>query len=152
MTDASGEWESMDGMWWDCCAELRETKDGEYTLLIWDEDLPKDNYLAKLNFQRSDDDFGCVGGEIMDRTVSKRGCSLKLIDSEDGTLMKITGKYRSDTLGFFSYTMRMRAWGEQWDEAEDELPYFYESWYLPLIEDDKPMPDKLPTEDELKKD
>lgn len=42
MYGTSGEWAQMDGCWWDCCAEIKN-----WRILLWDEDLPKDNYLAK---------------------------------------------------------------------------------------------------------
>ena len=42
MYGTSGEWAQMDGCWWDCCAEIKNGR-----ILLWDEDLPKDNYLAK---------------------------------------------------------------------------------------------------------
>ena len=29
----------------------------------------------------------------------------------------------------------MRQWGTIWDDVEEDLPGYYESWYLPLIKD-----------------
>ena len=51
-----------------------------------------------------------------------------------------------DTLGFFvtyedadskiDYYFFLRQWGTIWDDVEEkDLPGYYESWYLPLIED-----------------
>ena len=46
-SDATGDWKSVEGKYWDCCAEVLVEDDG-CSLLLWDEDMPRDNYLAKL--------------------------------------------------------------------------------------------------------
>ena len=49
-----------------------------------------------------------------------------------------------DTLGFFAnyadadldvdYYFFLRQWGTIWDDVEENaLPYYYDSWYLPLL-------------------
>ena len=39
--------------------------------------------------------------------------------------------------------MYLRPWGSLWPDEEDRLPYYYEDWYLPLIESGEEMPDVL---------
>ena len=46
--------------------------------------------------------------------------------------------------GGFSYEIYLRPWGSKWPEDdEDKLPYYYNDWYLPLIEAGKDMPDTI---------
>ena len=42
----------------------------------------------------------------------------------------------------------LRPWGSRWPGSEDEKPYYYESWYLPLIEAGEAMPDKIGKQEE----
>lgn len=52
-------------------------------------------------------------------------------------LICIDGWYE-DADGSFHYAMYLRPWGTLWDDiaadSPDNLPYYYDSWYLPLIE------------------
>ena len=72
------------------------------------------------------------------------------MDSEHRLFYSDSTDYK-DTLGFFApyedSTMKLdcyfflRQWGTLWDDvyADDpnNMPYYYEDWYLPLIEDDE---------------
>ena len=138
----SGDWDGLDGSWWDCCAELTRKGDS-WSLTIWDEDLPKDKYLAKLSLKRTVDGFSCAAGQLMDKKLKADGCSLSISGEDDSMKLYIRGALEITDKSGFSYSFAMRPWGELWEEAEDQRPGGYESWYLPLIEDDKPMPDKL---------
>ena len=60
----------------------------------------------------------------------------------------ICGKsYYSDESGSFEYELVLRPWGTLWDDvpAEDlkAKPYFYEDWYLPLVEAGETMPSAI---------
>lgn len=45
----------------------------------------------------------------------------------------------------FSYSVYLRPWGPRWDDAEDDqLPFYYEDWYLPATRGGEPMPDRIP--------
>ena len=45
------------------------------------------------------------------------------------------------------YSIYLRPWGESWEDvrADDEelLPYYYDDWYLPLIETGASMPEVI---------
>lgn len=141
MYDADGTWEDMDGYWWDCCAKIAESS-GAASLLIWDEDLGKDNWLAEISAVSTDGGLSCAGGTLMSEHIGADECTLSLSEDE-GTLLTIEGRYESEKYGNFSYAMYLRPWGDEWSGDEDELPYYYESWYLPLIESGQGMPDTI---------
>ena len=41
----------------------------------------------------------------------------------------------------------MRPWGERWDDVAlsdpDDVPYYYEDWYLPMIDAGSTVPDSV---------
>ena len=61
-------------------------------------------------------------------------------------LIVLSGDY-ADESGSYRYEAYLRPWGQLWDDAaavsETLLPYFYESWYLPRIRANEPMPDRI---------
>jgi len=145
MVNTSGDWAQMDGYWWDCCAEAAE--DGPTVrLLLWDEDLPKETLLAVLSIRSGNDGaLNCTGGELLSAVMEKDGCTIELRQDGGEKFLTITGHYDATVkTGSFDYSIYLRPWGQRWEDAEDdELPYYYESWYLPLIEDGKEMPDEI---------
>lgn len=142
MDNTSGEWKNMHGYWWDCCMQLSPSGD-DAEMLIWDEDLDKDNYLAKLNVNIKNGAISFTGGEMMDISLPANDCKISLSsDSNDGeSCLTISGTYKGEHKGKFDYTMYLKPWGAEW--FGEELPYYYKDWYLPLVEAGKPMPDKI---------
>ena len=139
MYSTSGDWAHMYGYWWDCCAEI---KDGR--MLLWDEDLPKDNFLAEAELSIHGDDIRCKSGSFLDRELKSGSWEITLSEDDCGTLMTISGKYDAVGKGGFSCRIFLRPWGSKWPEDdEDKLPYYYTDWYLPLIEEGKDMPDVI---------
>ena len=137
MYGTSGEWAQMDGCWWDCCAEIKNGR-----ILLWDEDLPKDNYLAKAELSTRGGDIRCLSGSFLDRKLKSGSWDISLSEDGCGTLMTVSGQYDAVGDGSFSYEIYLRPWGSKWPEDdEDKLPYYYKDWYLPLIEAGKIMPD-----------
>ena len=137
MYSTSGDWAHMYGYWWDCCAEI---EDG--SMLLWDEDLPKDNFLAEAELSIHGKDIRCTGGSFLDRKLKSGSWDIILSEDDCGTLMTISGKYDAVGKGSFSYKIYLRPWGSKWPEDdEDKLPYYYKEWYLPLIEAGRDMPD-----------
>ena len=64
-----------------------------------------------------------------------------LEDYED--LIRIDGWYESGDDEFY-YEIYLRPWGTSWDDMEeDSRPALYSSWYVPLIEAGKSMPDTV---------
>ena len=143
MYSTSGDWAHMYGYWWDCCAEI---EDG--SMLLWDEDLPKDNFLAEAELSIHGKDIRCTGGSFLDRKLKSGSWDIILSEDGCGTLMTVSGKYDAVGDGSFSYEIYLRPWGSKWPEDdEDKLPYYYKDWYLPLIEAGKDMPDVIGSRD-----
>ena len=139
MYSTSGDWAHMYGYWWDCCAEI---KDGR--MLLWDEDLPKDNSLAEAELSIHNKDIRCKSGSFLDRELKSDSWDITLSEDGCGTLMTVSGKYDAVGKGGFSYEIYLRPWGSEWPvDDKDKLPYYYEDWYLPLIEAGKNMPDVI---------
>ena len=140
ITDTKEGWRKLDGYSWDCCGEL-SSADGELSLLLWDEDMPKDYYLARIDFQYSDGDYYCSGGEFLDISLARGAVTIKL-DEDGGTLLRLSGSYSDDSTGSFYYVMYLRPWGELWPAGQSR-PYFYDSWYLPKIEAGEDPPEVI---------
>ena len=143
MYSTSGDWAHMYGYWWDCCAEI---KDG--CILLWDEDLPKDNFLAKAELSTRGGDIRCLSGSFLDRKLKSGSWDITLSEDGCGTLMTVSGEYDAVGDGGFSYEIYLRPWGSKWPEDDKyKLPYYYKDWYLPLIEAGKDMPDVIGSKD-----
>lgn len=142
MKNTRGDWAKMYGYYWDCCAEIREREDGSYTVLIWDEDLPKDYFLAEAVIPAGET-LRCESGSFLDRELSAESWNISLRADAGGTLLTIQGEYEAVGNGGFHYDIYLRPWGERWPGSADERPFGYESWYLPLIEAGSPMPETI---------
>ena len=141
MWNTSGDWAHMYGYYWDCCAELRGGA-GVYELLLWDEDLPKDNPLSQAAV-RLGEKPGCIGGSFLDRSLAEDDWTLTLREDGSGKLLTVTGAYDAVGKGGFRYEIFLRPWGDVWPGEEDELPFHYTDWYLPLIRAGADMPDTI---------
>ena len=142
MDHTSGDWAKAYGYHWDCCAEIRERSDGTYSLLLWDEDLPKDNPLASAVI-RAGEDCAIESWTFLDRELDAAGWEIECTRDAGGTLLTIRGEYEALGKGGFRCTVFLRPWGVRWPGSAEERPFSYETWYLPLIEADSPMPDKI---------
>lgn len=152
VTGGDGEYESWNNKWWDCCANVSIGADYTGKLIIWDEDLPQDNALSEANVALSaigTGEYGTLtseGGYIFDGKLSHADWIIDPALMDYDNLICIDGWYE-DADGSFHYAMYLRPWGTLWDDiaadSPDNLPYYYESWYLPLIENGKSMPDTL---------
>ena len=142
MKNTSGDWAKMYGYYWDCCAEIRVSEEGAYSALLWDEELPKDNYLADAVL-REGERFSCESGSFLDRELSPEAWSIGLSEDAGGKLLTIQGEYEAVGKGGFHYDIYLRPWGSRWPGSADERPFGYESWYLPLVEAGSPMPETM---------
>ncbi len=142
--DATGEYDYMQDAYFDCCASVELDKNGEGSFTIWDEALPKSAPVAIAKVKMTSDGAGGsileqTGGEIM-RTDLKNGAWEFVISSEYDHMIKIIGNYLTEE-GSFGYVFFLRPWGMKWDDVPaDEAPYYYENWYLPLLEDGVTVP------------
>ena len=140
ISDATGDWKSVAEKHWDCCGEVLKEDDG-ISLLLWDEDMPRDNYLAKLRLKEEEGRYTCTGGYYLDIAVVPDEIVLRLFNRE-GTVLLITGQFEDPVTGSFGYTILLRPWGDPWPDT-GRRPAYYESWYLPLIQSGAGIPDKI---------
>ena len=136
----TGDWAKMYGYFWDCCAKIGE--DG--SLLLWDESLPKDNALAETTIRSDGGALRCSGGYMMDSAGQPESWELAVTEDKGGTLLTIRGRYEAvESEGGFSFEIFLRPWGDLWPGKDNEIPYYYEDWYLPLIRAGSAMPDTI---------
>ena len=127
------------GNWWDCCMTLDIFSDGTGYITIWDEEYGKDDPIAQVAVSVS-----VTNGvaRIVSESGEFMGCEVAHAD----WLFYSDSTGYEDTLGFSAMYEApdikidcyffMRQWGTIWDDVEEEdLPGYYESWYLPLIKD-----------------
>lgn len=152
VVSGDGEYESWAGEWWDCCANISIGADYTGNVIIWDEDLPKDDAVSEafvtLNAAGTGE-FGTLtseSGYFLDGELSHADWIVDPGLMDYDSLICIDGWYEDDS-GSFKYEIYLRPWGTLWDDVAaddpDDLPYYYESWYLPLVNAGKAMPDTL---------
>ena len=144
MQNTRGDWAHMYGYYWDCLCQIRETEEGGLSLLLWDEDMTKDDWLAQAALVLDYGEPQLKEGRFLDRALAAEDWDMRVTRDENGTLLTIRGKYEAVGKGGFSYEIELRPWGSRWDVPADEQPYYYTDWYLPLIEAGEGMPDALP--------
>ena len=149
MTGCSGDYEEMEGAWWDICGTIDIGSDMTGTVRLWDEDYSRDSLMAKVNVSLSTSGTGEHGtlmsedGQFTDVYLEHADWIVDpgRMDFED--LIRIDGYYENGDDEFY-YEIYLRPWGIEWDDVDaDSLPSRYEDWYLPLIRAGKPMPDTI---------
>lgn len=149
MTGCSGDYEEMEGAWWDICGTIDIGSDMTGIVRLWDEDYSRDSLMAKVNVSLSTSGTGEHGtlmsedGQFTDIYLEHADWIVDsgLMDFED--LIRIDGYYENGDDEFY-YEIYLRPWGIEWDDVDaDSLPSRYEDWYLPLIRAGKPMPDAI---------
>ena len=149
MTDCSGSYESMEGQWWDICGVIEIDADRTGTVALWDEDYTKDDAMVSAAVSLSDTGTGehgtltSEGGWFTDVALAHADWIVDPGLQELADIICIDGRYENgdDT---YRYEIYLRPWGLYWDDVEEEnRPYLYADWYLPLIDAGKSMPDSI---------
>ena len=149
MTDCSGSYESMEGQWWDICGVIEIDADRTGTVTLWDEDYTKDDAMVSAAVSLSDTGTGehgtltSEGGWFTDVALAHADWIVDPGLQELADIICIDGRYENgdDT---YRYEIYLRPWGLYWDDVEEEnRPYLYADWYLPLIDAGKSMPDRI---------
>ena len=154
MTGCSGAYESMSGQWWDACAVIDIGSDYTGTVTIWDEDYTRADPMlqASVTLNRAGvGEHGTMMSEsgyftnlplehadwIIDPAINSR-----FPDVEN--MICIEGWYEDGDDEFY-YEVYLRPWGQLWDDFAadypDDIPYYYDDWYLPLVESGSSMLD-----------
>ena len=143
LENASGGWSGHNTNWWDCCARISE-KEGELELCLWDEYSSREQNMADFTALCIQDGIECTGAALFDTRLSETECVIKLTEDSDGKLLTVSGHYYDDASeDSFDFCVYLRPWGDKWSK---DAPFYYETWYLPLIEAGCPMPDKIDTD------
>ncbi len=141
--EAQGSFQDMQGAWWDLCATVEMQGDGLGTMRLWDQDGSKEEPLGEVRFRLNEDGVGVsTQGYFASVQLGQGDWLMDPQESgmEDMLLLSFGGENDG---GSFYYSIYLRPWGVDWQELADK-PYHYDSWYLPLIAEGKPMPHSLP--------
>lgn len=130
--------------WYDLCARFRGEEDGSVTLLLWDEDQSAAEPMGWIRL-RPQEDGSAVSedGYFWFMRLDEGAWTLSLTDGE----LALQGRHNGEGQRF-DFSLCLRPWGETWPQDEQQ-PYYYELWYLPLIEAGEPMPDQMDVTDPL---
>ena len=149
MTGCYGDYESMEGSWWDICGLIEIGSDYTGTITLWDEDYTKDEPTARVEVSLNAAGTG-EHGTVMSEGGWFTNIGLAHADwivdpglLEYDNMIWIDGDYE-DGDDEFHYDIYLRPWGLKWDDMDAEgHPYYYDDWYLPMIEAGKSMPDTI---------
>ena len=149
MSGCYGDYESMEGNWWDVCGDIDIGTDYTGTITLWDEDYTRSEPMASVQVSLSEAGTG-EHGTVMSEDGWFTNVALEhadwivdpgLLDYDD--MIWISGDYE-DGDDEFHYDIYLRPWGLYWEDMEeDAYPYLYTDWYLPLIDAGKSMPDTI---------
>ncbi len=130
--------------WYDCCASFSVKDGGTVNLTVWDEDGSRDEPLADILLEKTDSgELVSISGYFLYDRIKAGEWSFQI--PEDELFLEAFRHTGNDEE--FSYSIYLRPWGTSWsDLSEEQLPFYYEDWYLPLIREKKPMPDRIPWE------
>lgn len=149
MSGCYGNYESMEGKWWDICGLIDIGSDYTGSITLWDEDYSKSNPMSLVSVSLNEAGTG-EHGTVMSESGWFTNMSVEHADwivdpgllDYDNTIW-ISGDYE-DGDDEFHYDIYLRPWGLYWDDMEeDAYPYSYTDWYLPLIDAGKSMPDVI---------
>ena len=154
MTGCSGAYESMAGRWWDACAVIDIGSDYTGTVTIWDEDYSRANPMSQVSVTLNSAGTG-EHGTVMSESGYFTNLPLEHADwiidpainsrfPDVENMICIEGWYEDGEDEFY-YEVYLRPWGQLWDDFAadypDDIPYYYDDWYLPLVESGSAMPD-----------
>ena len=154
MTGCSGAYESMSGQWWDACAVIDIGSDYTGTVTIWDEDYSRADPMLQASVTLNSAGVG-EHGTVMSESGYFTNLPLEhadwIIDPAinsrfpDVENMICIEDWYEDGDDEFYYEVYLRPWGQLWDDFAadypDDIPYYYDNWYLPLVESGSSMPD-----------
>ena len=154
MTGCSGSYESMAGQWWDACAVIDIGSDYTGTVTIWDEDYSRADPMSQATVTLNSAGVG-EHGTVMSESGYFTNLPLEHADwivdpainsrfPDVENMICIEGWYEDGDDEFY-YEVYLRPWGQLWDDFAadypDDVPYYYDDWYLPLVEAGSAMPD-----------
>lgn len=146
VADATGEYEDYDGAYFDCCVAFEKTSDGYTLMSIWDETFPdyENECLGEVYFEEIDGNLVSVEGGYFftGDSVKKEAVIIdpEFTDYENTLFTAIDVK---DEDGSFVAAINLTQWGYEWNEDFTELPTYYDSYFLPMMEDGNALPKNI---------
>ena len=152
LENASGEWENLDGMYFDCFAKVDVKSDNSGKIVIWDEKSSFSEPVSAVEISLDlfpSDGYG--------RAISESGFFFSDDIEENTWVIEPDNEALENVISFsahydgqdggFDYFVFLRPWGYIWDDALEagnvRFPYYYDSWYIPLLSDKQEMPEKF---------
>lgn len=133
--EPSGEFAELKNGWWDCRGRLEMRTDGTGVFTLWDENLDGEEPLASLEVKAGKKGLTLTGGWFLSRDAELSFGE----HAQYENYLLIIGQYDG-----FDYEIHLRPWGTLWDDVIETdptaIPRGYISWYLPLVEENSPMP------------
>ncbi|MBR2531150.1 MAG: hypothetical protein IKE56_00600 [Lachnospiraceae bacterium] len=147
----SGEYEDLEGNWWDACAEITVNDDNTGHIYIWDTDGSSDDLFSAVNvtFKEGTTPNGCMVSEsgsfwVPDTNI---GHADWIVDpgasdvSAFDHMICIEGDYEDES-GDLHYYIYLKPWGADWEDVrsfdEKWLPGTYDSWYVNVKDGEMP--------------
>ena len=142
VTETTGAWAELRGRSYDCCGVTEQAETGALRLTVWDEDGSREEPLAAAALLPQGDQARVQQGVFLGAELAAEDWTVRCEDGPARTL-RLSGVCRGAE-GTLRCEMLLRPWGALWDDVrEEQLPYYYESWYLPLAEAGAELPDRL---------
>lgn len=128
--------------WYDAFGSITLNDDGTYLCQLWDEDTSRSEPLGSVLFERTEYPYlTSINGYFLYESVSAGEWVITATDRE--ILMENLTHHSNGEE--FQFSVYLRPWGAEWDDLEEtKRPFYYEDWYLPLINENASMPDSLP--------
>ena len=152
LENASGRWENTDGVYFDCFAKIDMKTADSGKITLWDENSSFTEPISavELSFDLPSLDSCGIASSLSGFFFSEditEDCWIIDPDNEEfENTISFSAHYPGGD-GEFDYFVFLRPWGYAWDDAVNErnirLPYYYDSWYIPMIDESKKMPNKL---------
>lgn len=161
MWSADGEYESMEDDGWDAYATIDVSSDYTGTVTLWDVDSSWDEPIAvvDVSFRQGLGEEGCMVSESgwfydcevahADWNIDPPASMVRMFDNMIAIDSYYVNPENSDNT--YNYVFILRPWGMDWEDVrgveaegtyyEDMMPFEYESWYLPLIEQGEDLPE-----------
>ena len=132
--------------WYDCCAVIDVLTDGSARMLIWDEQSTREQPIGIFQLKLETDRASVVGGRFWFQEIEENSLSLAHMDAPYPNCLVLDGAKHEAEGEKFEYRLFLRPWGCDWEdvrESGERIPYHYDLWALPLIEQGETMPPRI---------
>lgn len=146
ITDTTGYYDEYYGEYFDCCATFEKTNDGYILMSIWDETYTdyQDECLGEVYFEERDGMLVSVeGGFFYTGDSLEEGQMIIDPASSEYEHTLFTYVNIEDDEGSFVASINLAEWGYEWDEGFNDFPTYYDSYFLPLMEEGEALPANL---------